>query len=659
MAAAAMLVDVAPFLPPAAAVDSPAGGESGRDDNALAIERAVAAHAASLPGPFLDAALYRAFHHGFIRSGLFEALDETLYRRGDEPRALAWATALAGSENEIQEEMGRWYKHLVEAKAGKEQRKALLADLKAGQLGVPMLERTLSALLAHYEKDSPEITRAVDMLAARLDSRIDHRHLLAGHARDELMHLSLADRLYRSIDADDPASTVGTWLAHYAGDVDALLARASDRSRSVAQRAYALELAAQDGVDGLGPLFEELIGVEPVNWDLRKEFIAYLQEKKAFDAAGREAGAWLQLKDDDADPFAYWQATLAVARMHREAGEYDRAWATVEPIIDGHYAVAMADAADLAWLRGDRTTALHVAKQLHERYPSALTASLPLVRLYWLDGKYADAAHLLKGVPKLNADRWRYTIGPVFNDSVRDGADAMAIFHALAAAEVSAWDLRQLTVPLVKVDPGLAFKLRSSLTTQPRWQPLLDLYTYAALAHAEGEATATRWLQERTREVPKDLLASMAIDQGVYGPLWTVVDPDGTAYPDAVWLYRAVAFVLRKQASEDNRLALHTYYATAGDGHYDSLGKLLMGMTDESSITSRPMTVRQVSESAYYLGLRAATDGRHADAADWLRVSIDTGDSANGEYRWSLDQLTRWRAKGRDLGLLTSRGELP
>ena len=49
-----------------------------------------------------------------------------------------------------------------------------------------------------------------------------------------------------------------------------------------------------------------------------------------------------------------------------------------------------------------------------------------------------------------------------------------------------------------------------------------------------------------------------------------------------------------------------------------------------------------ISEFSYYPGIKALSENKFNDAADWFRVDLDTGEIKNSEYRWAYDRLDIW-----------------
>ena len=96
---------------------------------------------------------------------------------------------------------------------------------------------------------------------------------------------------------------------------------------------------------------------------------------------------------------------------------------------------------------------------------------------------------------------------------------------------------------------------------------------------------------------------------------------------------------------------LEDRYADAGDNsrHYHQYGRFLLGHIPFERLLSLAKAPDKMIEIAYYVGLRAQSEGRLEEASDWYRVAFSLGNIKEAEYRWSFDQLNRWRNAGKYL----------
>jgi lipoprotein NlpI len=79
-----------------------------------------------------------------------------------------------------------------------------------------------------------------------------------------------------------------------------------------------------------------------------------------------------------------------------------------------------------------------------------------------------------------------------------------------------------------------------------------------------------------------------------------------------------------------------------------------VGLASEEELLAQAKSTQQRCENAYYLGLRAESEGRLEDASDWYRISVESGLTNMGEYRWAHNQLYIWAGKGMSLSRLAA-----
>jgi lipoprotein NlpI len=132
--------------------------------------------------------------------------------------------------------------------------------------------------------------------------------------------------------------------------------------------------------------------------------------------------------------------------------------------------------------------------------------------------------------------------------------------------------------------------------------------------------------------------------------------PEKEQYADAVWLYRAAAYLDdADKINKQQKKRLFQYFNTADNSQYHFLGKMLLGIIEEKEVISKTMDSKQVCEATFFLGIKAQSNDDYASAAKWFRASISTNLSKNGEYRWSYDRLYDWRNKSRSLKIISKQ----
>ena len=72
----------------------------------------------------------------------------------------------------------------------------------------------------------------------------------------------------------------------------------------------------------------------------------------------------------------------------------------------------------------------------------------------------------------------------------------------------------------------------------------------------------------------------------------------------------------------------------------------MRGLETEQAVLAEGAGRDRAAAVAYYVALKAHTEGRYADALLWYRASMDTGSGSTPEYSLAFEQLMKWhRAK--------------
>lgn len=618
-------------------------------------------------GPFIDSRTYQSFYRGYFFSSLYRLGIHYLDKYSSVEAATQFANVLGNSDRGTAHDFQLWYRNLVAAKKGKADMEALLTDLsRLPNFGLPPALRTLEEQLPLYKFGSPEISTAVKFIIQRMDTRITHRYKLANIARKHLLYLSRAETLYQSIRRDNPAysRSLEAWLGMYYGNPETIIAVAKDPSSKPYVRAKALtfvdDIAAYDSE--VRAVYNSLVAKYPTNWSIHKRFILFLEKRRDYKTAIQTARSWLNLKKDDATVFDHWQAVISISRIQVLQGRYKSAWKTIEPIVESYYGGAMRQAVDVSIAMEDYKTARDIAERLTKRYPDYLKSVLPLVKVHWSEGNYSEAAKILKQWPfRITEEEWRWTLGSSFSDLFSKKPEkGLLAFKALLDAGINHWALQEFAVEVNKRNnPELAFNMQSRLKwSGPGYIEML-VRAYGYLGKWKSHEVAVKWLDKRIPIQMRNFSSMIFFGELQYPLLWELIPyPEKNQYPEAVWLARAAAYIEGARLSDEQERLLRSYYQNANSGHYDLLGKYLLGMAKVTEIADSSMNSRKISEAAFYLGLRALYEKRYYAAADWYRVSIETGEYKNGEYRWSYDRLYVWKNKQRSLTALASSGEI-
>ncbi len=76
--------------------------------------------------------------------------------------------------------------------------------------------------------------------------------------------------------------------------------------------------------------------------------------------------------------------------------------------------------------------------------------------------------------------------------------------------------------------------------------------------------------------------------------------------------------------------------------------KLKQCLAEERLVALATSPKRRV-EYSYYIGIKAVSEGRYREASDWLRVTVETRQTRDGEFLWAKELLDAWQNTGRSL----------
>lgn len=606
-------------------------------------------------GRFMEPAIEQAYYaSAFWSSQRIRGL-HYLDRLSSEEASKRFSDELGSGDSAISQQFLNWYRHLADSKSGKSTARIFSDDLRElDELQWPLQRRSLRERRKYLSYGDPFTSSVIKQAVRYMDSRPSHRYDLAGYADEMLFDLPLAIRLYQSLVKTAPTNyaSVKIWLDGNGNDIEALRAMLNDESQTEANRLSAFKWLRDLEVPVVKEsqrLFRGLIKDDPDNWKLRRRIVDYLEEQKDYSAARKFIEPWLAARDRSAG-FPWLFANTALARMYYHEGEYHKSWEILEPIIESQqFGVMRWGALTLNAL--DRTDdAASLAKAAYERYPDLLKALMLNLELDWKNTRFSQATVLLKSHPHpIGSEAWRWKIGPLFSNIFPERLlpQGKAAAQALADAGVGAFELQQLSFALK--DAGnlpLAFDVASRLRWPGMGQLDLTIGAYGVLKKWRGEAAALEWVRKQIPPRAVNRVSTMLYANSHYELLWSLIgEPLPDDHPEFVWLMRAAGAVQEGVDESPYRLKLETYYSESSREYYHMIGRYLLGMENEVVLLDLATAADKRSEVAYYLAIKAESEGRLQAASDWYRVSVETGLRKEGEYRWAYNRLSDWRNK--------------
>jgi hypothetical protein len=602
--------------------------DSTRSESLLARFDRTAARAASTgEGPFYEQPLVQAYFRASLFTGFLHIESRWLKERDAEQlRRVGKMVRSTGSAESI--DVDRWQKELQLQRTALDDYprpvEALASIVSLGHAPLQLLQDDVADAIAGGK---PDKLRAIRLLAARFDTRPEHRKYSAWHAHRYSLDMPEAERICRALLPIAPDSDCARLL----GDRDHLLAIVRDPRQPTFYRARVLKSSAAFlGPELVDAAFRALLR-EDASVLVLDPYVDFLEDRKEYARAREVLLGWL----GDAPGRDSWSLTLRIdaARMLYHQRQYEKAWAELEPLVTSGPGAKMRAAYVLAAL-GRKEEAERIARQRLDEFRDWSSFVL-LAEIFWRTGNHAEATRLMLHPPfRLEDTSWGEAFGESFAKAFADRPEAAAqeAFAAARAGGVAPRLLRKLIGHLGD-RPALAFQLEASLA--PEDAPDV-LRAYGYLRKAQGEAAARRWAMPRLRGDATGRVARAIYAAGELELLWSALpDPQ----PDSVWVLRAAAARL-EPSLRDRRTEVAAHFRESAD----PLGRLLAGIAPPQELT--PASLRDTCRDAYFLGVLEEGDGHLADASSWYRVAVQTEQVDVPEFRWARAALLRWSERG-------------
>jgi len=611
--------------------------------------------AAKYTGPFLDPESYRAYFSAYYYSALMDQglfyLDSLSSARDAQDFAGQLGTAKEG----LAADFKVWYRHLADSAAGPADLNSLLNDLSGlPNLGGQPLSRTFNELQDRASYGNPLLLAASRGIAARLDTRIEDRRFMGDVALTGARDLKLTEKFYGSVvkAAASLNPTLQGWYASFVGDTQTLMGLALDRKFGVEERAEVLEyMEEQKGIPAqtLRKAFDQLIQDEPGSWALREKYVAYLEKAKDYAGARAVIEPWLEAHQDSRDLDEALARTAFARQLYLE-GRYAEAWDMVQPAIKSQQGGAMQRGAMILNKLEKRKEAEKLAREVVARYPDSVFFRAVLAGFYWEWGRPQDAATVLKSAPSaLRIIDFQQEFAPKFVEVFKERPEeqALAAFRALVAQGFDGIALMGVTDAMAEArKDDCPFQMVSGLHSGGIGDLTFRVAGYKYLKAVKGPRAALEWVRTAIPPGMYNPTTMMAFSAQEYGLLWDLVEKPTPGFgEDFAWTMRAAASAKLGPGKDAHRTELVNYYRQHAQGYWETIGRYLVGLASEDEILAQAKSPKERCENAYYLGLRAESEGRFEDASDWYRISVESGLENMGEYRWAYNTLYRWEGK--------------
>jgi tetratricopeptide (TPR) repeat protein len=606
------------------------------------------------PGPFAEAGVLRAYYGGHLYGSIVHLARYYLDILASVELSAEYLEGMDGAPFPVGDQVERWYSHLVQSEKGSGDVEELTDDLGHVRcLGVRAWMRSFDELQEQLPYADPRVPSAASALGQRLDSRPAHQFHLAGLASARF-DLRSRDRFYRSAVHLAGPTHQGTrsWLARASGDTTTLRAMVEDEHLAIRWRVGALEYLIADSLAEdayLRDISERMIESAPGRWEIREVYLKHLENVGAFDEGIDVVMDW-KFRNPDRDRFVDVDAQTALGRLYYKKGEFRRAESAIENVIRMRHAGTVGRAALIFQQVRREKEALRLARWGAKRYPDFAFSRVVLAEVLWRQGRNQEVPEVLNDSRfPLDLWAWREDVAEAFLRVFGDGspAEAEEAFAEIVRAGVPSWISEALPQGLMRRGrPDLAFLLQAQLdATDAIGSYRNPIRAYMYLKAWESEAIALDWIRPMIPPRVLSQVSRVMFAEGADELLWGLIpDPEETTYPDVLWLTRAAS-----EIRNDTRLhlrELREHYGTARGSDFDVMGRYLLDMETEERVLELARTPERRAQIAYYVGLKAQSEGRISDAIDWYRVVLATGEDKKYEYSFALEALETWKNTG-------------
>lgn len=600
-------------------------------------------------GPFLDARTYGAFYSGYFFSGLYTLGIHYLDKLSLDSAVNNLAASLGSPSSGAAKDFSLWYRHLAELHQGHKDGAILAHDLQELKLlGAPPFVRSYNEIRKRSWAAKPGETQPIKAMMLHLDSRPEHRYELGQMAYSDLLDISLSDKAYSSVVETDPAhfEDFTAWYLHFAGEDHRLLALLDDTMVSDRAKLNALTLLTTSNnvtATFIESHYAQMMKRQPRDWNVASEYIKFLQETKQYVKGRTVASQWLKEKVVNGS-LAPVVAKADIAWMYYLEGRYKEAWDTIRPVVDSWQGTVLYRACLILDKLNQPIEAEQMGRAFIERYPGETKGRGMVAQLFWKHNKPQEAAEILNRSPvTITLYEWEHDIGPLFEEAFEEQSidSAREALAALQRAGINEFSLYRLTfVPARHGKHEFAYAILSQLRSNPSF----FLYAYSHHKAWEGKEEALTILHQHIPVSQFGPASNVMYDSGQYDLLWDFSDQiDLKVLGDYVWVLRAATQAEPGMPSKERRQALLSYYSQHPSGHYNTLGRYLMGLATEEEVLREATSSSTIASTSYYLGVKAKSEGRYVDASDWFRFGAEKGSSQEPEHKWCFDALMRWR----------------
>ena len=566
-----------------------------------------------------------------------------------------YATVLEKNTGDIGRELSTWYSGLISLDRSKESVNRVMAGIeKLQHPSVYLVIRSTDSVLGKVAWNDTRKTQLVKSAFHVLDSRPGNFIYAGGLLRKQIGDLKRCMIFYEKDFEIEETNAQHYWLAFLNNDLEALASIAESAHYSDLDQSRALNVLK----DSEGDEFEELIrrsyrtriSAAPQDfWQIRS-YAYYLNSKEDYQEAESVIYDWIN-GDYRYDGLEGVVAYNTLARTRISLEDYSTAWKLIEPVLSGMQGDSLSLGVKILRKLERFEEAESLAKRYIERYPNGLGSTNSMAQVYWQTGRYDDAARLYGAIPKYTSGyNWDHSISVAFYFifSEKEGAEAKAAGSALLDAGITPMNVSELANYMGQyADSEVAFEMQMLVHKRNPQNKLVTRRIINGMRDVAGDESAAVWGKEALSQFKVFSINLGFYDMQHWKSMWDIVDASvAKRYVDNIWLIRAAAYVHPDNVEKEHRAELLEYYETAGTGKYDTIGKYLMDLVDESEVLGLITNKKTMSECGYYLGLKHHSIGDYEEALDWYRTAAESESAGDWETTWAIRVTSNWSKIG-------------
>lgn len=628
----------------ASETSSPLQGQTGVFEN-LVNKRALASD-----GGLFDRESARAFYRATFYTGIHRSARFLFDQFGSTDDAERYANSMKDPAPGTAAELRRWMLLRVQALRGQMKPAEAIGTVEElRHLGIVPVRRIIQSLLRSLSSGVDLVRRdAIKVEFRRLDTRPGSL-ALGWNASYELSDLRLGEKCLRAAIDSAPVGegTAPVDFAYWTRSAAHLKRIAGDRRFTASVRGAALDRLADMEDKDIAfrrVRFLELLDEQPEDTTVLDRYVGLLTASKDTRGAAEAIRRWLANRRTQDEDLPWAHALTLHADLLASEKNWDEAWRIIKPAVPTGKGEVLLDAAWFLEEQREWDEAFAMAQSTHARYSGDSTSLAIMARILWRQGKYAEAADLLRKSSILRRSDWEGNLAGSFARvfEKEDPHRTRNAFDALRKVGITPYLLAPLAQEIGKRgDHKLAFALLESISAGP-------IEEFDELEKAEGHDKAVAWLRQNVRVTHQ--LALEAFRRQRYELLWEPLeDPARASKNDEIQLMRAASLIPSSNADSSRRDGLIRYFEARPRKGWAPMALFLLGQAKPEELYGAVSDLSRVCNLGWLMGLRAADEGRYEEASDWFGIAVETGQEKTPPDTWAIEILHRWEAKRRFL----------